>query len=337
MKQLTKLLPQLLNDIKNSTSHSIAYLLSDNVADCLSASGIFLRKLGAPVLRKFYKKYIRHKIITDCAAPLPKNKNGHIFAINHQQKDDIIIAMHGAGAPGYVLFGGLDIALETGNGLGLWAYGTILIDRNSKTSRKSAYEKMKYVLQHGGNIFVYPEGYWNIADDGEMDEFHGADSHNSDSWLVQNLNMGIFRLSQETGCDIVPVILHYDDTSDTVCYTYRDDPFTVSPTDDVFERKDRFTTIMNTAYYNLIEKYSSYSRHRLEAGGLTLKQQNDLYIRQLLDETAIQHTGYKMDMASEKRIGKARTKQHVVTAREAFAHMKNIKPTVKNAFLFRKD
>ena len=53
--------------------------------------------------------------------------------------------------------------------------------------------KIKYVINHGGNVIIFPEGYWNIADDGEKDDVHGADGHNSDSWLVQDLNIGVFR------------------------------------------------------------------------------------------------------------------------------------------------
>ena len=35
------------------------------------------------------------------------------------------------------------IALDTFNGVGLWAYGMILIDRDNPHSRKSAYDKIK--------------------------------------------------------------------------------------------------------------------------------------------------------------------------------------------------
>lgn len=335
MKHIFNLLPTIHSDIKNQTSHSISYLLSHKVEDCLSVSGIYCRRMISPLLRKAYINHIHHKIIIDHRAPLAKSKKGRIFAVNHRQKDDIIIAMNVADVSAYTVFGGTHIALNTGNGLGLWAYGMIMIDRDLKHSRKSAYEKMKYVINHGGNIIIYPEGYWNLTDDGECDRYHGADRHNSDSWLVQDLNLGAFKLAQETGCEIVPVILHYDEVGKKVCYGYRGTPIKVTPNADIIESKNHFLSVMQTTYYNLIEKYSSYNRKELESAGKTVHQQHELVKNEILKEVEIKTTGYKMDMADEKRIGKARNKKHVVTAAEAFAHMKHIVPSVKNAFLFR--
>lgn len=335
MKHILNILPDLYSDIRNKTSHSISYLLSHRVEDCLSVSGIWCRRLISPILRKAYKNHIRHEIVIDSRTPLPESKKGRIFAVNHRQKDDIIIAMNVADVSAYTVFGGTHIALNTGNGLGLWAYGMIMIDRDSKHSRKSAYEKMKYVINHGGNIIIYPEGYWNLTDDGESDRCHGADRHNSDSWLVQDLNLGAFRLAQETGCEIVPVILHYDEIGKKVCYGHRGAPVKVAPEADIIKIKDDFLSVMQTTYYHLIEKYSSYNRSRLESTGKTVHRQHDRVKAEILREVEIKSTGYKMDMADEKRIGKARNKRHVVTAGEAFSHLKKIVPTPRNAFLFR--
>ena len=92
---------------------------------------------------------------------------------------------------------------------------------------------------------------------------------------------------------------------------------------------------MHTEYYKLIEKYSSYSRKELEKDGRSLKQHNDAWIKHLLEVVEIPRTGYKMDLLNEKRIGKAKNKMHIVTAEEAFAHIKDISPTLNNAFVFR--
>ena len=326
----------LLKDLKNRTSYCISPLLSDRVEDCVSVLGIKFRKIISHILRKAYRKFINHKIVIDYSAPLTKSKKGRIFAANHIQKDDIIISLNVADSSGYTLFGGLPIILGTGNGLGLAAYGIILVDRSRKESRKAAYEKMKYIINNGGNVFVYPEGYFNIADDGQADGRHGADDHNSDSWLVQDLNIGIFRLAQETGCEIVPLILHYDSVGEKVCYGHRGNPLSVGKTDDIFEKKNQLLEVMQTAYYNLIEKYSSYDRKVLEENGLSLKQQNNKLIEEILKETYVPHTGYMMDMTQEKHIGKAVNKKHIVTYQQAFAHLETISPSKSNAFLYRK-
>ena len=63
---------------------------------------------------------------------------------------------------------------------------------------------------------------------------------------------------------------------------------------------------------------------------------NRQHIEHILKDCEIPHTGYKMDMAEEKLMGKARNKTHIVTAKEAFAYLEYIIPTRNNAFLFRK-
>ena len=328
---------KLPSDIKNRTSHSIEHLLSLKAEDCLSVAGIAVRKIISPFLRKSYRKHVKYQLVSDYAHPLPESNKGRIFAVTHRQKEDIIISMCTADCSAYTVFGGTEIALDTLNGLGLWAYGIILVNRNDKASRQSAYSKMKYVIEHGGNIIIYPEGYFNIADDGEKDDVHGADGHNSDSWLVQELNLGAFRLAQETGCEIVPVVLHYDETDGNVCYTHRGTPFTVSETDELISKKDEVLTYMQTEYYKLIEKYSSYSRKYLEENGVCLKYQNRQWIDHLLKVVEIESTGYKMDMSIEKRIGKTKTQKQVVTHKEAFAHLEQVIPSARNAFIFRNE
>lgn len=57
------------------------------------------------------------------------------------------------------MFGNKQLALETTNGIGLWAYGMILMERDNRDTRQAAFQKMKYVIEHGGNIIIYPEGY----------------------------------------------------------------------------------------------------------------------------------------------------------------------------------
>lgn len=59
---------------------------------------------------------------------------------------------------------------------------------------------------------IYPEGYWNLCDEGQRTKKCGADGRKSDNWIMQDFNLGIFRLAKETGCEIVPTVLHYDET-----------------------------------------------------------------------------------------------------------------------------
>lgn len=326
----------LISDIRNGSSHSVDFLLKEDVQDCLSVSGIRVRKFFAPLLRLVYRTQTPYKIRIDHREPLTYTKKGRIFAINHRQGDDIVTGANVAGQSAYIVFGNKYLSLDTTNGLGLWAYGMILLDRDNKTNRHNTYDKMKYVLEHGGNIIIYPEGYWNLDDNGEADERHGADGHNSENWLIQDFNIGIFRLAQETGCEIVPTVLHYDEHGKKVCYGCRGKVITVKADDDIFEKKEQLLTVMRTMYYEMMEKYSSYMRTELESNGQTIYEQWKELKKNLVKDCDIDRTGYHLDLADEKRIGKAKVAKPVTTQADAFSHLQHLKLCEENAFLFRK-
>ena len=327
-------LKKIFLDIKNNSSYTVDFLLKENIQESMSAKGIHVRKFFAPILRLVYRTQTPYKIKIDCRDPLTNNKKGYIFAINHRQGDDIVIGANVVNKSAYIVFGNKYLALDTTNGLGLWAYGMILLDRDNKDNRQTTYEKMKYVLHHGGNIIIYPEGYWNLDDNGEADERHGADGHNSDNWLIQDFNIGIFRLAQEIGCEIVPTVLHYDEHKKKICYGRRGKAFEVHPTDDIFEKKDQLLTIMRTMYYEMMEKYSSYERSELESDGQSIYEQWKALKMKLVADCDIARTGYHLDLADEKCIGKAKVANSVTTHKEAFSHLEQLKLNKENAFLY---
>ena len=73
-----------------------------------------------------------------------------------------------------------------------WIYsiGTVLVDRNDSRSRQSSYNEMKYVLNHGLDMLLYPEG-----------------TRNKTSAPLKSFYDGAFKLSIETQKPIVPVVL----------------------------------------------------------------------------------------------------------------------------------
>ncbi len=73
-----------------------------------------------------------------------------------------------------------------------WIYsiGTVLVDRNDSKSRQESYEKMKYVLNHGLDMLIYPEG-----------------TRNKTSAPLKSFYDGAFKLSIDTQKPIVPIIL----------------------------------------------------------------------------------------------------------------------------------
>lgn len=296
----------IVTDLLNRTSHSVSFLLDNSVSKTISKKGIFFRKIFAGLLRAIYLTQTDYKLVLHKREKLTRTKKGKIFAINHRQADDIVLGANAVGESAYIVFGNKYLALETTNGIGLWAYGMILMERDNVISRKAAYEKMKYVIEHGGNIIIYPEGYWNLADDGLADECHLADGHNSEYWLIQDINIGIVRLAKEIGCEIVPIILHYDEVGVKRCYTHRGNGIRVEEQDDIFAKKDELVHIMTNMYWGLMEQYSQYCREDLERDGISLKQAWEELKEQLRKACDIDRIGYQLDLADEKRIGKAK-------------------------------
>lgn len=322
----------LLSDLKNGTSHSVSFLCNEDVQATLSRKGIAVRRFFAPLLRLVYATQTKYKIVIDSREPLNLSRKGRIFAINHRQADDIVIGANVVNRSGYIVFGNPELVLETTNGLGLWAYGMILLYRYRKTSRKASYEKMKYVLQNGGNIIIYPEGYWNLDDDGSADEQHDADGHDSKTRLMQDINIGIIRLAKEIGCEIVPVVLHYDEYIGK-CFGRRGRPISVDKSDDLYDKKDELVDTMQTMLYELMEKYSHYDRDEIEKDKKLSEQWSELK-EMLRKECDIPRIGYRLDLSDEKKIGKAKVAHPVTLSTDVYEHLSVIEPNLRNAFLW---
>lgn len=308
----------IVKDIISGTSHSVSFLLDNSVSKTISKKGIFFRKVFAGLMRAIYLTQTNYKLVIHKREKLTRTKKGKIFAINHRQADDIVLGANAVGESAYIVFGNKYLALETTNGIGLWAYGMILMERDNRDSRQAAFQKMKYVIEHGGNIIIYPEGYWNLADDGQADESHLADGHNSENWLIQDINIGIVRLAKETSCEIVPTILHYDEFGGKHCYAHKGKGIRVEEQDDIFVKKDELVHIMTNMYWGLMEKYSQYCRVDLEKDGKSLKQNWEELKEQLRRACDIERIGYQLDLTDEKRIGKAKVVHLVVTPDEVF-------------------
>lgn len=331
-----EVLKKLKNDIINGTSHCVDYLLSEETEKTISIKGIKIRKVFSPFLRMVYLTQTKYKLKKDDDCKKIKTNKGKIFVLNHRQADDIVLGANAIGESGYIVFGNKDLALNTTNGLGLWAYGMILLDRDNPVSRKSTYEKMKYVIENGGNIIIYPEGYWNLNDNGKRDERHDADDHNSENWLIQDINVGAIRLAKETGSPIIPIILHYDEFKRKMCYSKKGTPLYVNSNDNIFEKKQELLEKMYLMYYELMEKYSSYDRKSLETNGKTLKEQWEILKQELIADCDIKKINYKLDLDDEKLIGKAKVVNPITTNEEVFEHLDNLNFNKNNVFLLNK-
>jgi 1-acyl-sn-glycerol-3-phosphate acyltransferase len=74
----------------------------------------------------------------------------------------------------------------------VYAFGSVLVDRNSDASRRKSIEEMKHMLRIGLDMVIYPEGTRNRTNDPLKKFYDGA-----------------FRLAVDTGKPILPVILFH--------------------------------------------------------------------------------------------------------------------------------
>jgi 1-acyl-sn-glycerol-3-phosphate acyltransferase len=74
----------------------------------------------------------------------------------------------------------------------VYAFGSVLVDRNSDASRRKSIEEMKQMLRIGLDMVIYPEGTRNRTNDPLKKFYDGA-----------------FRLAVDTGKPILPVILFH--------------------------------------------------------------------------------------------------------------------------------
>lgn len=326
----------MIRDIKHLSSHSFKFLLSDSVEETLSKKSIKIRKFTSKHLSSLFSKTLIYKFKVESRGNLPPNSGlGRIYAFNHHQSDDAVLAVRLVDEGGYLIAASEDPypLFETESILAMWTLGLICVDRGRKTGRKATYDKMKFVLENGGNIIIFPEGYYNLGDDGERTERHGADGHNSDSWLFQEPSIGIFNIAQELGCEIVPSVLHYEDVKEKVCYGRLGQPIQVSRDDDIFKKKDEYVEAMQGMLFELIEKYSFFERKDLEEKIGSLKEHYLEHSESIVSAFADRKSGFRIDLESEKLIAKAPVMKPVTTNKEAFEHLGLLNYTVKTAFL----
>jgi 1-acyl-sn-glycerol-3-phosphate acyltransferase len=72
----------------------------------------------------------------------------------------------------------------------IYSFGTVLVDRKDSRSRQASFDKMKYVLSHGLDMLIYPEGTRNVT-----------------AAPLKSFYDGAFKLAIETQKPIVPIIL----------------------------------------------------------------------------------------------------------------------------------
>lgn len=281
------------------------YLLKNKPNKVMSKSGYKFRKFISPPVRNLLapatspnKYHIGRRDNLPTDRPL-------IFACTHQVKDDIALALASTGRHTYLLFASLPDFFGTLDGPALWLNGVILVDRKDKDSRSATIPKMKYAIDMGADILMYPEGTLN----------------KTENLIVQKLFPGVYYLAKDTNALVVPmaIIQEGKDVYSKVC-----EPFDICKYEKQ-EGLDNLRDLMSTAKYELMEEHSKISRIEISNPKGYWKNEIDELVNSMLPfyDFEIENNSQYID-------------KNEVTYEKAFEHLNHIQPNYKTAFLFNK-
>ena len=240
----------------------LGYLLENNPDEVLSKKGVEIRKKINYIIRKIGPAFLTSpQIIENRKAllnPETTEKDDEIvlpnkpviWVANHAFKDDTLASILAIQRNAYILFGSLPQFYNTFDGITAWLNGVVMTNRKNKDSKKASVEKAVRAIELGSDLFIFPEGVWN----------------KSPNKLLLDFWPGIYRIAQETGADIVPVVHYQEDTSrpgkDNLIHTVVDNPINISGLTEE-EGLDLIKEKLSTWYYLMMEKYGQSTREEL--------------------------------------------------------------------------
>ncbi len=88
---------------------------------------------------------------------------------------------------------------------------------------------------------------------------------------------------------------------------------------------------MYTMYYSMMEKYSNYTVEQLSKKGINLEKNWQELKKELINSCDIKKVNYHLDLLDEKRIGKAKVINPVITEEEVYQALDSVELTKNNA------
>lgn len=281
----------------------LEYLLKNDPEKTISKSGIILRGLINPIIRKALPFTTKTKLKIVRKEEIPNIPV--IFAATHGFQEDIIDTILIADRLAYILIGSLSQIFYSLDGIAAWVNGTILVDRMNDRSRKASKEKMIHALELGASIIIFPEGTWN----------------KSPNQMVSGLFPGVYDVAMATGALIVPIATHREGK---YVYGILDKYFDITK----YGREEGISILrdkMATLRWELMEEKSFATRSVFPYGEDTNDYWEE-YINKLMSE--VKFYDYEIELHT-KFVDKK-----TVSPKEAFAFINDLQLTKNNAFLF---
>ena len=172
-----------------------------------------------------------------------------IFVANHGFHDDVLASVLAANRHPYIIWGSIPLLYNTFNGFASSLVGAVCVNRKNKNSRNASIPKAKKVMEYGTDILMFPEGGWNKTPER----------------LVLELWKGVYTLSCETQCDVVPITHYVRDMEvldkKNIIHTVVDDPiplYKMEQNDAMRYLRDVFSSWT----YKMMEKYGQSTREK---------------------------------------------------------------------------
>ncbi len=251
----------------------LGFLLSDNPDEVLSKKGVRIRRKINGIFKKVGTLTLKNKQIienygellggTPLEIDLPDEPV--IWCANHGFIDDVLATVLAAKRHAYILFASLLHFFNTPDGITAYINGVVMINRKNTSSKQSSVNKAVRAMSMGADLIVCPEGVWNKTPDK----------------LMLDLWPGVYRISRETGCKVVPVIHYLDNPhkggKENPIHTVVTPPLDIS----VMLEQEGLQLLRDTMasyYYLLMEKYGKGSRKELLGGFDTSHEAWESYI-----------------------------------------------------------
>ena len=257
------------------------------------------------ILLKVTRLVARQKLII-VSDRRKQTKRPIIYAPVHIGGDDIQMIFDAIKKPCWLLMGDPHEIYRDVDGMALQMNGLICFDTAYKLDRKIAKARIKALLRQGGSIMMFPEGAWSVMPDKP----------------VMHLFAGAVEAAICCNAEIVPIGIVKNGETYYVCLG-ENISYTKADISQKYELTKNLRDILAAQQWELVEKNCPARRNDPK-----------LSLQNFYDEIEGNNTvSYHIADALKSRfIPKGQTNNS-----NAFAHLKHIEPSEKNAFLFNKN
>ena len=260
---------------------------------------IKIKDILRPFLSLLSKTRVHYKVIIENRCNLIPN-HSVIYAANHFSFMDTPIICRSIPKRGYIFSGKQRLGFSD------WLYfvlnGVIFVDRKSKEDMAASKETVISYLNKNCSIIMFPEGTWNLTDNA----------------LMMPMKWGIIDIAKEANAQIVPVILDYNRV-EKICCVHFCEPLLFENEIDKAVEINRLRDIMSTVRFSYFERRKA-SRKDMDIEAEKREQQYSIKEFPSIEweyEISCVYCPYSK-------------------SKDVFEHLKNIQPTMQNAFLFNK-